>query len=168
MKQNRRMKRMSRGGKKTGAGAGLNLVSLMDVFTILVFFLLVNSASSDVMEPPKNIKLPDSTVEAKPRETVVVMITPEQILVQGEPVISVQEVLDSKTAVIDAVKQRLLLQQKKVIGISTKTVAQSREVTVLAHRTVPFHLIKKVMASTTSAGYGKISLAVIQKAKSKG
>ena len=160
--------RSSRGGKKTGAGAGLNLVSLMDVFTILVFFLLVNSASSDVMEPPKNIKLPDSTVEAKPRETVVVMITPEQILVQGEPVISVQEVLDSKTAVIDAVKQRLLLQQKKVIGISTKTVAQSREVTVLAHRTVPFHLIKKVMASTTSAGYGKISLAVIQKAKSKG
>ncbi len=168
MKNNRRMKRMSRGAKKTGAGAGLNLVSLMDVFTILVFFLLVNSASSDVMEPPKNIKLPDSTVEAKPRETVVVMITPEQILVQGEVVISTQEVIDSKTAVIDAIKQRLILQRKKIVGISTKTVSQSKEVTVLAHRTVPFHLMKKVMASCTSAGYGKISLAVIQKPKSKG
>jgi biopolymer transport protein ExbD len=66
------------------------------------------------------------------------------------------------------VKQRLQAQQKKVIGISTKTVAESKEVTVLAHRTVPFHLMKKVMASCTSAGYGKISLAVIQKAKSKG
>jgi biopolymer transport protein ExbD len=166
MKENRRMKRMSRGGKGV-TSAGLNLVSLMDVFTILVFFLLVNSSSSDVMEPPKNIKLPDSVVEAKPRETVIVMITPTEVLVQGEPVITTQEVIDSKTAIIEQVKDRLLLQQKKVIGISTKTVSQSKEVTVLAHRTVPFHLMKKVMASCTSAGYGKISLAVVQKAKSK-
>ncbi len=165
-KENRRMKRMTR-QSKAGAG-GLSLVSLMDVFTILVFFLLVNSASSDVMEPPKNIKLPDSAVETKPRETVIVMITPTQILVQGEPVISTQEVVDSKIAIIEQVKDRLILQKKKVIGINTKTVSQSKEITVLAHRTVPFHLMKKVMASCTSAGYGKISLAVIQKAKSKG
>ncbi|VAW55286.1 Adventurous gliding motility protein S [hydrothermal vent metagenome] len=155
---------MSR-GSKGAANAGLSLVSLMDVFTILVFFLLVNSSSSDVMEPPKNIQLPDSTVETKPRETVIVMITPEQILVQGKPVITTQEVIESKTAVIDAVKQRLILQRKKVIGISTKAISQSQEVTVLAQRTVPFHLMKKIMASCTSAGYTKISLAVIQKAK---
>ena len=167
MNQNRRMKRMSRNKKGVSSG-GLNLVSLMDVFTILVFFLLVNSSSSDVMEPPKNIKLPVSVVEAKPRETVIIMITPSQVLVQGEVVISTQEVIDSKTPIIEAVKQRLMLQQKKIIGINTKVVAQSREVTVLAHRTVPFHLMKKVMASCTSAGYGKISLAVVQKAKSKG
>ncbi|MBE9559209.1 MAG: biopolymer transporter ExbD [Proteobacteria bacterium] len=158
------MKRMARSGKRT-TGAGLNLVSLMDVFTILVFFLLVNSGSSDVMEPPKNIQLPDSMVEAKPRETVVVMITPQEILVQGEPVITTQEVIDSKMAIIDPVKQRLILQRKKVLGISTKAVSQSKEVTVLAQRTVPFHLMKKVMASCTSAGYEKISLAVIQTAK---
>jgi len=155
------MSRNSRGV----TGAGLNLVSLMDVFTILVFFLLVNSASSDVMEPPKNIQLPDSMVETKPRETVIVMITPEHILVQGDPVITTQEVIDSKVAIIEPVKQRLMLQRKKVIGISTKAVAQSKEVTILAQRTVPFHVMKKVMASSTSAGYEKISLAVIQTAK---
>ena len=167
MNDNRRMKRMSRNRNKLTSG-GLNLVSLMDVFTILVFFLLVNSSSSDVMEPPKQIKLPDSIVETKPRETVIVMITPEQVLVQGYPVVATQDIIDSKAPVIAEVKERLLAQQKKVIGISTKTVAESKEVTVLAHRTVPFHLMKKVMASCTSAGYGKISLAVIQKAKSKG
>ena len=166
MSDTRRIKRMSR--SKGLASGGLNLVSLMDVFTILVFFLLVNSASSDVMEPPKNIKLPDSIVEAKPRETVLVMITPQEVLVQGQPVITTQEVIDSKEPIIEQVKERLLLQQKKVIGINTKVVAESKEVTVLAHRTVPFHLMKKVMASCTSAGYGKISLAVVQKAKSKG
>jgi biopolymer transport protein ExbD len=168
MNQSRRIKRMSRANKKSSATGGLSLVSLMDVFTILVFFLLVNSSSSDVMEPPKNIKLPDSAIETKPRETVIVMITPEQILVQGEPVISTQEVIDSKNPLIVEVKDRLLLQKKKVIGINTKVVSESQEVTVLAHRTVPFHLMKKVMASCASAGYGKISLAVVQKAKSKG
>ena len=167
MKPSRRLKRMSRQQKGLSSG-GLNLVSLMDVFTILVFFLLVNSSSSDVMEPPKNIKLPDSTVEAIPRETVVVMITPEDILVQGAVVAKTQDVINSKNSIIAEVKERLLLQKKKVIGINTRIVSESLEVTVLAHRTVPFRLMKKVMSSCTSAGYSKISLAVIQKAKSKG
>lgn len=167
MKKSRRLIRKGRSNKGLSSG-GLNLVSLMDVFTILVFFLLVNSSSSDVMEPPKNIKLPDSTVDAAPRETVVVMITPEEILVQGQPVAKTQDVLNSKDTVIASVKERLLLQKKKVIGIKTKIVSESLEVTVLAHRTVPFRLMKKVMSSCTSAGYSKISLAVIQKAKGKG
>lgn len=167
MKKSRRLKRNGRGGRGL-TSSSLNMVALMDIFTILVFFLLVNSASSDVMEPPKNIKLPDSTVEAAPRETVVVMITPEEILVQGQPVAKTQEVLNSKDSIILAVKERLLLQKKKVIGLKTQEVAESQEVTVLAHRTVPFRLMKKVMSSCTSAGYSKISLAVIQKAKGKG
>ncbi|MGB5397559.1 MAG: biopolymer transporter ExbD [Gammaproteobacteria bacterium] len=162
MKQNRRMKRMDRVHKTRPTS--LNLVSLMDVFTILVFFLLVNSSSSDVLEPPKSIKLPDSVVDAKPRETVVVLVTEDNVLVQGDIVVSTQDVIDSTDSVIAPIRDRLLEQQKKVIGITTRAVAESKEITVLAHRTVPFKLLKKVMSSCTSAGYGKISLAVIQKA----
>ncbi|MCW9015086.1 MAG: biopolymer transporter ExbD [Gammaproteobacteria bacterium] len=157
----RRVKRMGRSKKKV---PGLNLVSLMDVFTILVFFLLVNSSSSDVMEPPKNITLPDSVVETKPRETVLVMVTPEAILVQGEPVMSTAEAMASKAVVLETIKARLIEQKNKIIGIRTRVVAESNEVTVLAHKTIPFKLLKKVMSSCTSAGYGKISLAVVQKA----
>lgn len=163
MKQNRRMKRMDRSHKHKPAS--LNLVSLMDVFTILVFFLLVNSSSSDVLEPPKSIKLPDSVVDIKPHETIVVLVTEDNVLVQGDIVVSTQEVIDSKEPVIASIRDRLLEQQNKIVGVSTKVVAESREITVLAHRTLPFKLLKKVMSSCTSAGYGKISLAVIQKAK---
>ncbi len=166
MKQNRRLKRMAR-AKKHGK-ATLNLVSLMDVFTILVFFLLVNSSSSDVMEPPKSIKLPESVVDSKPRETVIVLVTEENVLVQGHIVMTTAEVIASKEPVMLPIRDRLLEQQKKVIGIKTRTVAKSNEVTVLAHRTLPFKLLKKVMASCTSAGYGKISLAVVQKATQSG
>ena len=158
----RRMKRMAR--SKNKKPPALNLVSLMDVFTILVFFLLVNSSSSDVLEPPKEITLPDSVVETKPRETVVILVTEEAILVQGEPVALMPDVLQSKGNEIPEIKDTLLRQRKKVIGVSTKTVAESKEVTILAHKTIPFKVLKRIMSSCTAAGYGKISLAVIQKA----
>ncbi len=163
--KSRRMKRMARREKRPPT---LNLVSLMDVFTILVFFLLVNSSSSDVLEPPKEIKLPDSVVETKPRETVVVLVTEQAIIVQGEPVALLKDIVDSKAQIVETIKDRLLQQRKRVIGVSTKTIAESKEVTILAHKTIPFKLLKKVMSSCTAAGYGKISLAVIQKASQNG
>ena len=149
--------------KSTRKSPGLNMVPLMDVFTILLFFLLVNSTSSDVTEPPKTVKLPASYVESKPRETVAVVVTENEILVQGESVIATREVLQSTEPEIEAVMLRLLEQQKRVIGISERTMNDSAEVTVLAHKTIPFEILKKVMSSCTRAGYEKISLAVIQK-----
>ena len=166
MKENRRMKRMARAAKQKKPT--LNLVSLMDVFTILVFFLLVNSSASDVMEQPNSVKLPESIVDAKPRETVIVLVTQDNVLVMGDVVMSTQDVIASKEAVMEPIRDRLLLQQQKVLGLKTRAVAESKEITVLAHRTLPFKLLKKVMASCTSAGYGKISLAVVQKASQTG
>ncbi len=166
MKQNRRIKRMDRASRQKKPT--LNLVSLMDVFTILVFFLLVNSSSSDVMEQPKSVQLPESIVDAKPRETVIVLVTEDSVLVMGDVVMSTDDVIASKDPVMEPIRQRLLLQQEKVIGFKTRTVAESKEITVLAHRNLPFKLLKKVMASCTSAGYGKISLAVVQKASQTG
>ena len=139
------------------------MVPLMDVFTILLFFLLVNSTSSDVLEPPKSIKLPASFVESKPRETVVVMVTEDEILVQGESVISTAEVQAAEETEIEAIMLRLLEQKKRVIGISERTMSDSAEVTVLADKTIPYEILKKVMSSCTYAGYEKISLAVTQK-----
>ncbi|UCB54821.1 MAG: biopolymer transporter ExbD [Thiotrichales bacterium] len=166
MKQNRRIKRMERAKKQRKPS--LNLVSLMDVFTILVFFLLVNSSASDVMEQPKSVKLPESIVDSKPRETVIVLVTEDNVMVMGDVVMSTDEVIASKEAVMEPIRQRLLQQQEKVIGFKTRKIAESKEVTVLAHRTLPFKLLKKVMSSCTSAGYGKISLAVVQKATQTG
>jgi biopolymer transport protein ExbD len=152
---------MGRNKKKV---TGLNLTSLMDVFTILVFFLLFNSSASEVLEAPREIKLPDSVVEAKPRETVVIMVSPEVVLVQGEAVISTPELLATRNETIAAVTDRLKQLERSIIGISTKTVVESKEVTILADKTIPFSALKKIMSTCTGSGYGKISLAVIQKA----
>lgn len=161
MTNTRRLRRMARNKKKI---PGLNLTSLMDVFTILVFFLLFNSSASEVLESPKEIKLPDSVVEAKPRETVVIMVSPEVVLVQGEAVIGTPELLQTGNETIPAVTDRLRQIERNIIGISTRTVAESKEVTILADKTIPFSALKKLMSTCTGSGYGKISLAVIQKA----
>lgn len=161
MTNTRRIRRMGRNKKKV---TGLNLTSLMDVFTILVFFLLFNSSASEVLETPKQIKLPDSVVEAKPRETVVIMVSPEVVLVQGEAVIGTPELLASRNETIAAVTDRLRQLERNIIGISTKAVVESKEVTILADKTIPFSALKKIMSTCTGSGYGKISLAVVQKA----
>ena len=155
------MKRMSRNRLKAPK---MNLTSLMDVFTILVFFLLVNSANTEVLETPKQITLPASVVEQKPRETVVIFVSPNEVTVQGETVVLVAEILATEGQNIAAIGKRLAQVNKNVIGIKTQAVAESREVTILVDRTVPFRVVKKVMSTCTSEGYGRISLAVLQKA----
>ena len=161
MKQTRRIKRMSRNRAKP---TKMNLTSLMDVFTILVFFLLVNSATTEVLETPKQIELPASTIEEKPRETVVIFVSASEITVQGEVVAQVAEVMASERQNILPIAQRLAALSETVIGLRTKNVADSQEVTVLADKGVPFRVVKKVMSTCTSQGYGRISLAVLQEA----
>ena len=160
MKTNRRIKRMARAKKHK---TGLNLTSLMDVFTILVFFLLVNQSAVEVLEPPREIKLPDSVVEAKPRQTLVIMVSEQMILVQGEPTVSVADILATKDEIIRPVMERLSQVRQTTIGLSTEAVAKTNEVVILAHKTIPFKVLKKLMSTCTVSGYTKISLAVIQK-----
>ena len=160
MRNSRRIKRMSRNRVKI---TKMNLTSLMDVFTILVFFLLVNSGSVEVVEAPKDVELPESVVEAKPRETVVISISDEEVLVQGKLVAFVDDILDNKENAIAPINARLAELKESVIGINTKAVAGSQEVTILADRSVPFSVVKTVMSTCTAEGYENVSLAVIQK-----
>lgn len=160
MRNTRRIKRMSRNRLKI---TKMNLTSLMDVFTILVFFLLVNTGSVEVMEAPKTVTLPESTVESKPRETVVIFISEEEILVQGKVVAQVSDILDADRASLESITDRLAELSQQVIGPATKVVAESQEVTILADKQVPFAVIKRIMSACTGQGYGHVSLAVIQK-----
>lgn len=161
MRANRRIRRMERNRKKVPV---LNLTSLMDVFTILVFFLLANSSSSEVVAAPKQIKLPDSVVETKPRETLVILVGSDTVLLQGEPVITTAELLDDKQGPIKPIAERLELLERNIIGISTKADIAGQEITILADKTIPFKVLKKIMSTCTDSGYSKISLAVTQKA----
>jgi biopolymer transport protein ExbD len=159
MRDTRRIRRMSRNKSSVPK---MSLTSLMDVFTILVFFLLVNSGQSEILDTPKQVQLPESVVESKPHETVVIFVSPEEVVVQGEPVIGMSELLATEGR-IEPISNRLEALKGTVIGRSTQVVAASQEITVLADKSIPFNVIKRILSTCTSQGYTNISLAVIQK-----
>jgi biopolymer transport protein ExbD len=161
MRNSRRIKRMGRNRVKIGK---MNLTSLMDVFTILVFFLLVNSGSVELVQSPKDVKLPESFEESKPRETVVISVSPEDVIVQGRLVAKVADILEGKEASLAPLGARLAELKENIVGPATMNVAESQEVTILADKSVPFIVVRMVMSACTDEGYENVSLAVVQKA----
>ncbi len=171
MTDSRRMKRMERNNRKGNIlGLGLNLIPMMDVLCVLVFFLLFHSFNGDITDA--RIALPDSFVETRPRETVAIVVSPEVVLIQGKAVISTPKLLDDSIGIVPEVTARLaqlhevterLAQLER--RISNKTVVESKEITLLADKTIPFKVLKKIMSTCTASGYGRISLAVAQKAE---
>ncbi|MFO7324234.1 MAG: biopolymer transporter ExbD [Pseudomonadota bacterium] len=157
-----RAKRMEKHHKRSRPAA-LSLVSLMDIFTILVFFLLVNQAEVADLDVPKNIELPESMAMQPPAQTVVVMVTPEEVLVQGERVATVAEVDAQRELIIKPLEAALKQQSDRILRASAQAAIEDREITVLGDKSVPYRVLKKVLATCTAADYGKLSLAVVQK-----
>ena len=161
--KSQRANRMERRHRRGKLGSALNLVSLMDIFTILVFFLLVNSSDVEVLPNAKDIQLPESIAEEKAKETVVILIGDEDIIVQGTPVARVDEVMKQKGNNIPQLKQALLSQNDRVLRREANDDIAAREVTIMGDKDIPYRLLKKVMATCTESDYGQISLAVLQK-----
>ena len=148
--------------KRKRESTGMMLTSLMDIFTVLVLYLLVNQSTGVALDPPPWVTLPDSAVDTAPRESIVISLTKTDVLIQGQPVATIAELNASPVADIDAIHQRIL-QIKESADKEKDPSGVSTEVTILADRSVPFRVLKKVMTSSSNAGYGKISLAVDQK-----
>jgi biopolymer transport protein ExbD len=143
--------------------ASLMLVSLMDIFTILVFFLLVNQSEVAALDVPKNLTLPESMAMERPAETVVVMVTPTEVLVQGSAVAKVADVESQPGLIIEPLRSALRQQSDRILRAQAQADIASREITILGDKAVPYRVLKKVMATCTDADYGKLSLAVVQK-----
>lgn len=163
MKMSKRAKRMNARHKRNKKGAPLNLVSLMDIFTILVFFLLVSQSESDALPEDEKMTLPQSIAQSKPEQTVTVMITEDRIVVQGNEVALLEDVAAQEEKIIGTVKAALQKELNKVLVRDVGENEQLQEVTLLGDKSVPFSILKKVMSTCTELGYTKISLAVTQK-----
>ena len=161
-----RAKRMAKHHKRNKGGA-LNLVSLMDIFTILVFFLLVNSSDVQTLPNTKDLQLPESIAEEKPKETVVILIGEEDIIVQGTPIVKVADVMAITGNDIPELREALKSQNDRVLRREAQEDIAGREVTIMGDKDIPYRLLKKVMATCTASDYGQISLAVLQKSSEK-
>jgi len=142
--------------KKHGKGGALNLVSLMDIFTILVFFLMVNSSEVEVLQTSSKIELPDSTSEQRPENQLVISISQDDLVLQGRPVARVDEIIDPKVTVIEGLKTELEYQATRKGEIPEG----GYEITIMGDKELPYWLLKKVMLTCQTTDFARISLAV--------
>ena len=169
MKMSRRAKRMERHHKRSGRNAGLNMVSLMDIFTILVFFLLVSSTTAQDLPNAKEIKLPESVAEKLPKENVVIMVSSSDIIVQGKKVADVRSVKRANRVEINSLKKELeRISRRQIVATTPDGKPIPREVTIMGDREIPYELLKKIMYTCTRANYTNISLAVMRKTQESG
>jgi biopolymer transport protein ExbD len=145
-------------------GSHMALVPFIDMLTMLVVFLLLHSSDVEILPNTKNITIPQSIADLKPHETVVIMVTTEDILVNGR---SVAKVADLKQDGAQMIIENLRVALKEQIDSSLRAAAQEdlaeREVTIMGDKGTPFAVLKRVMATATASDYGKVSLAVIQR-----
>jgi biopolymer transport protein ExbD len=158
-----RAKRMEKHHKRNKGAGTLNLVSLMDIFTILVFFLLVNSSDVQTLPNARELQLPESIAEEKPRETVVILIGETDLIVQGTVVAKIADIMATKGNDIPKLREALLSQNDRVLRREAQDEIVAREVTIMGDKDIPYRLLKKVMATCTRSDFGQISLAVLQK-----
>lgn len=151
--------------KQLNGGSELNLVSMMDIFTILVFFLLV-STSSQNLPSTKNLKLPTTVSQRQPEETLIIEVTKDSVLVQGVQVATVAAASASNDSLIAPLGKELKFHASKVL-LGQPANTEKRAVTIMGDETIPYQLLKKILATCSNEGYTQIAFAAYQKSKSK-
>lgn len=159
MKMSRRARRMERHHKKAKTPA-LNLVSLMDIFTILVFFLLVNSSSTQQLPSSKDLKLPSSISQKVPEDTLTITVTKRDILVQGKSVAKIADILEGEEETIPGLKEELFF-----LAGDAGDSEEGRTVTIMGHEDISYDIIRKILTTCQQANYTQIAFAANQAAK---
>ncbi len=168
MSMPKRVRRMALHHLRRSTEVELNLIPLIDIMSVMVAFLLVYSTDVEVIQNSKGVQIPQSIAQEKPKQSIVVMITKDQLFVQGELVTSIAEIRAANTPLIDRLSI-VLARPMLGSGDAAEVVEDlaSREITVIADKDLPYDVVKKVMTTCTNGGYGLISLAVLEKENSQ-
>ncbi|AWB67365.1 RNA polymerase subunit sigma-70 [Saccharobesus litoralis] len=170
MRQSKRAQRLAKHHKRYGSAGKLNLVSLMDIFTILVFFLIVNQSEVRVLQNVKEINLPVSVAEELPKENLLISVFNDVVLVQDRSIwqnTSNGEGLTEENTgqLVAALKQELAYQTQRRPELTDSEKQKGRAVTIIGDSSIPYEILKQIMAACAEADYRDMSLAVEQLAK---
>lgn len=160
----RRARKIIREIRRESREGELNVVSLIDIFAILVFYLLVNALVVEILPSPKALKLPESIAKEDPKESVLILITNEDIIVDSKKVMSTAAAAAATTSVLPDLKYKLNEQTLMQVNGAEAGQLTRGDVNIMADKSIPFHILRKVMATCSDTRFAKISLAVIEKA----
>ena len=160
MKPSLRARRMARNHKKLQQQPKLNLVALMDIFTILVFFLMVNNGDVEILQSDKNVTLPDSISEQRPEMALLLKVSSQDIIVEGRSIESVEAALSNPENTIQKLSEELQHQASRVAQPSPQQQELGRSIIIMGSQDMPYRLLQRIMATCAANDYRNISLAV--------
>ncbi len=155
----RRSQHRARGGNMVD----MNLVSLIDVFTILIFFLLSSAVGVETLISPRAVNLPLAHAEKAPDSSVVLVVSADEILVEGRRIASVSQVMADADDLIPMLSAELaVLGQRQALRSDNRArqATEGQAVTILADRQIPYALLRKVMLTCARANFHDVSFAV--------
>lgn len=162
MKKSTRARRMARHHGKHKTVAALNLTSLMDIFTILLIFLLVNNNNAAKLPDNKDIQLPESIAQELPSEVLTIQVSPIDIVVEGQRIAGTEDVREQEERTVQALIDELQFRASQALAVNPE---EEREIMILADRDVPYVVIKKLMRSCMETPYTKVAFAVLKVAE---
>lgn len=140
----------------------MNLVSLIDIFTILIFFLMSGASGVELLSSPKEVRLPKSMAEKAPKETIVVAVSGRDILVDGRRVASVADVMGAAGDLIEPLRSELELLASRP-ALREENQGKGKAVTIMGDKDIPYQLLRKVMHTAARAHFTDVSFAVNRK-----
>jgi len=153
--------------EKASVGSKLNLVSLMDIFTILVFFLMMNTGDVEILQPDEKVVLPQSFAQHKPDTSPVIKVSADAIYFKEVPVVKIKDLMSKPSveqqddALIDSLYSQLVKEKDYLPFLATKAgELPSHSISVMGDASVPYALLKRVLYTCAQAGFRDVSLAV--------
>jgi biopolymer transport protein ExbD len=148
----------------------LNLTSMMDMFTIILVFLIFSFSSQDQnLKLDPDISLPESTAAIEFKWAINVNLTPTELRVEGNAIAKVKKGKFAGVK-IDKEKKRVmplynLLKKFKEIESQEKVNPTGDETVISfqADKNLPFEVLDLVMKTSAQAGYPNFRFVVLKK-----
>lgn len=143
----------------------LRLTAMIDMFTILLVFLLKSfSVEGEIMSVAQDLRLPESTAQTPPKAAPILVVTNEWIILDGTPVERVETVLTQRDNMINSLK--IQLQQIRAFSESLGQLnAKMRfkgNIAIQGDKGISFGLLKKIMFTCGQVGFNDMLLVVNQ------
>jgi biopolymer transport protein TolR len=153
MNARQRQRRQARELRARSRRAAINLVSMIDVFAVLVFFLLVNALVVQVIPTPPALQLPEAAISPEPRPAVAIFVGTEEVRLGDRVVQGTAQLLRGDSAALRAALSELPMATAKDRG----------EVNILADKRVSYRALREVMNACSDNRYAQVSLAVAER-----
>ena len=149
----------------TSAEGKLNLTSMMDMFTIILVFLLKTYATEgQLIQPTESLTLPKSTIQTPSETALDLVVSKEMVMLNDKPIVDLKSVKQGKGYIIQSLRDELLFHAQEARKMEVRYgVRFSGKVTIQGDKDMEYKDLVKVMATCGASEYPNMRLVVYQK-----